>query len=116
MNDDLTDIKLVLKSKKVKLDGRVFTVQEMSGTDLAAWRSDMADRAKFNSSGVVVGLKSYQGVEAALISRCLWDPDGMRVPAEMISQWPSTALQALTKMCEEINGLTKESEEEAKKG
>ena len=112
---DVVEIFIEAKTQKVKIGGLLYTLKEMDGIEPGKWRAEMGDRAKFNAAGSVIGMKTYTGVEASLISRCLFDPQDRPVSKDTITGWSTSAQQNLVRLCEKLNGLDKESADEAKK-
>ena len=110
----IVEIVIIKKETPLKIGDLIYTLREMDGVDLGQWRASMSGRAKMNANGQVVGLTTYTGVEAELISKCLFTPQGQAVPKETITNWSVSAQQQLVKMCEDLNGLTKEAAEKEK--
>jgi hypothetical protein len=92
-----------------------YTLREMVGDELAKWKDGQKARFEKDKRGNVVGFKSVRGLEADLISRCLYDKENNLVPAKEMTNWPPTILKGLAKDCQDLNGLTDEAEEAEKK-
>ncbi len=103
------------KTRKVDIDGILHTIQELDGIELGQWRTDMADRVRTDSQGKVTGVTNFNGIEANLICRCLRNAKGEAVVSGQIERWPASAIAAIFKVCQEVNGMTPESEAAEKK-
>lgn len=93
----------------------VFVIKTMKNRAKTEWQNSMGDKLKYDRNGKPVGLAKYDGVEASLITRCMFHPDGRAVTAEEIDEWPAPLVTAAFKECQDVNGLTPESEDAAKK-
>ena len=92
-----------------------FVLREMMGDELGKWKDGQKARFEKDKRGQVIGFKSVRGLEADLISRCLYDEAGNLVPAKEMVNWPPSILKGLSKDCQDLNGLTDEAEEAEKK-
>lgn len=108
------DITLVRIEKKVRIDGVIYTVKEMTGQQRDQWLNSMGNRMKMSPDGKPSGLKTYDGIQAGLIGLCLYDKDNVFVPIEKIHQWPASAQVKLFDLCQEVNGLNDKAAEEVK--
>jgi hypothetical protein len=111
---------LIRKEEKVVIEispgvEKNFILREMIGDELAKWKDGQKARFEKDKRGNVVGFKSVRGLEADLISRCLYDKENNLVPAKEMTNWPPTILKGLAKDCQDLNGLTDEAEEAEKK-
>lgn len=113
--EEVLELTLERKTKKVKINGKMHTVTELTGLELSRWRSEVASKIKVGSQGQVTGLNSFVGVEAGLIEKCLKDDTGSFVPSELISTWPASVQSKLFELCQEVNGLSDKAEGEEKK-
>lgn len=98
----------------VEIDGNIYQVVLLVGSDVAKYRKTMGGRVKYGTNGRPQGLTSYEGLEATLISYCLRDPHGAVVPVATIDAWPQPVIKNLFEMCLEMNKM-KDMEEKDEK-
>jgi hypothetical protein len=115
--DELVVVTVKRKTRKVKIEGddgtvRDYTLMEMMGKDRDVYNNDRARRWKTNDQGVVVGVTDLTNQYSALISLCLYDETGKRVPEMQVQTWPVTAQEVLHEACLKINGFGKYAPEE----
>lgn len=121
MNDENAPLRFVLRRKEVPVememeDGTVksYTLREMEGRDRDAYLNSMGDRMKFSNNGKVIGLKSFDGHQGKLLTRCLYDEHGELVALKDCQSFPTSVLDALFKRAEKLNALDVKSEEDEK--
>jgi hypothetical protein len=93
----------------------VYTLREMTGIKRDKWLNANSTRMKYDREGNPVGMKVFDNFQAALIAQCLYDARGAMVPESTISNWPSSLQSELFQKCQQMNALTVQSREEAKK-
>ena len=116
---NLLRIRLVRKEEQIILEDengqeKEYTIKEMVGTEFGKWRTAMATRLKVSPDGKPLGVRDFKGMEASLISKCLYDETGQPVPERVIEAWPTAAQQELFRKCQEINGMDKDEEDDKK--
>lgn len=94
---------------------RYMTLVEMMGDQRDQYLTLMGARIKVGSNGEPVGISNFDGLQSSLITRCLVDEDGKPVPENRIKKWPASCQVGLFDLCQKMNRLTKEAQEEAKK-
>lgn len=116
-------LRLTLKRKvlPVELEGedgavKNYLLKGMSGRERDGYLNDMGDRIKLGPDGKPSGLKSFEGVQANLVARCLYTAEGAKVPQETIQDFPAETLNKLFETAQKLNGLDKDAEEAAKNG
>jgi len=103
------------KEEVVEIDGQAYTIREMTGTQLDAWRTQMGNRITTDAKGNPrVG--NFDRLTASLLILCIFKPDGNAVGLPEVASWPATLQKELFDICQELNGLTAAGEEAAKKG
>lgn len=118
--DDVLSFSLERAERPVKIhvpetdETLTYTLREMTGQSRDAYLNFMAGRMRHDQSGKPSGIKNFDGMQADLIARCLFDPDKKRVDPKTISRWPSKVQQALFEVCQEMNGLDESAEKKAK--
>lgn len=110
----------VFKEEPVVITGsdnvaRNYVLRELSGKARDSYLTEMGSRMEFSGGEVTGGLSSYDGVQAHLIARCLFDENSKSVPIDTIQSWPTTVLNGLFAKAEELSGLQKSSKSKAKK-
>lgn len=118
--EEVVRIRLVRKTKKVDVEDennkvQRYTLCEMVGAQRDKWLNNWSARVRTDRSGNVIGMKTFDDLQAALIAKCLYDENGELVKQEVISRWPATAQKQLFELCQKMNGLDSDSEEEEKK-
>lgn len=117
--ETILDISLAQVPVKLRmLDGTVKTyiVREMPGDKLEAFMQENKDRMDVVMEGTelkVRGIKSYQGMFAGLLGRCLCSENGQLVPIEVINTFPGRVQQILCSKAQKLNALTPEAEDKA---
>jgi hypothetical protein len=115
-------ISLNRNSIPVELEGetpRKMELREMLASDRDKYLDGLSKRVRIDGAGKPAGVKDFDGMQAALITRCLYEGE-KQVPMSEIQTWPASVVGELFEACQKLNKLNdKESEEvetEAKKG
>ena len=110
-------IKISAKLGKIPIvldteDGeRKGTLQEMTGAQRDEYLNKMTARMKFNDQGKVVGVKEFTGLQASLVSRCLYWANGDMSTMEEAQALPASALDVLYKEAQKMNRLDDDDKE-----
>lgn len=119
--DTTEPVKLTLKLKTIPIeleqeDGLVktFVLQELTGAERDVYVDLMVKRVKTNARGEPTGIRSAEGMQAQLLARCLRDEDGGKLEVKEIQNFPSTTLNDLFDLAQELNGLGEEAEDQVK--
>jgi hypothetical protein len=91
-----------------------YSIREMTGLQRDQYLTSQNTKVKFNEAGKPVGLRTFDGCQSSLLSRCMYKDDVL-VPEKVIQTFPSTVLQSLYEMCQKLNGLDTEADTQAKK-
>jgi len=91
-----------------------YVLKELTGTGRDRYLNDLAGRMRIGQDGKPKGVKNFDGMQAGLIGRALYDSEGQLVPVKKIQEFPSSVQSALFDKVQEISGLKSESEDEAK--
>lgn len=83
---------------------------EMVAADRDKHLDSLADRIRLSPDGKPAGVKKFDGMQAELISRCLFK-DGKPVPKETIQSWPASVVGALFDEAQKLNHLNATAEE-----
>lgn len=91
-------------------------LKEMLGTGRDQFLTQLQKYTKFDVKGRPLGLSSFEGHQAWLLTRTFWDCEQNRFfTEEEIQALPSSILSVLYKKAQEMNGLDEEAAEKAKK-
>ena len=94
---------------------KAYILREMSGRDRDAYLTKMGGKFKFNTKGKVIGVKSFDGLQAALLAKCLFDEDDKLVHIDKIQGFPTITQGKLFKEAQTLNALEDDEEENSKK-
>lgn len=95
-----------------------YELYEMTGTERDAYLETLGKRMARDKDGKVTGISNYKGLQADLVSRCLYKKgEDKPVPADIVQSWPASALSALFTAAQKLNqiGETEKQMEEASK-
>jgi len=100
---------------EVEIDGQVYTVMEMSGTQRDAFLKTIRAKLNVKDNTDKIEVSSTGGVQVQLIATCLQDTNGVAVIKETIQEWPSKLITGLFEICQEVNGIGEKAEAETVK-
>lgn len=116
MKEETLEFTLQLKTRPVVLDGKKYTLSELSGQTRDAYLSKSSSNLVVDETGKATGLKTFMGHQSDLLSQVLTDEHGTQVPATTIDAWPASVSNALFRAARELNGLLDGTTAGAKKG
>lgn len=106
---------------------RGYVLQELDGSGRDAYMNDTAGRMRIGPDGRPQGIKNFNGLQASLIHRSLFEAEleeqgdeiiiksiGKQVDIKVISSWPSGTQQELFDAAQQLSGLGKNAQQEAK--
>jgi len=110
MKDTAHRFSLATKSVVITLaDGagleQEYTLREMTAAQRDRYLDGISGRMRLGPDGKSVGIKKFDGMQADLLSLCLFGPDGNLAAADEIQKWPSSVVGQLFTMAQEINSL-----------
>jgi hypothetical protein len=107
---ETVEVRTQLREIPVTIDGTSYRIREMTGTELSSWRKTDGSTFTIDEEGraSITGL-DIKDPEVELLSVCLYDGSGKRVPPTTLRTWSVTALQTLYKIAQDLNGLSRES-------
>lgn len=117
MNDTMNKTEMVvkefstvLKQHPVKVDGKLYAIRELTGAVLGQYRRSMGGEIGVGRDGKtsLVGMH-LDDVEVRLLSLCMYDEDDRVVPTPTLKGWPSTVLEGLFTIAQNLSGLDKDS-------
>lgn len=121
-------LKLSLKrnAEAVEIEGydgsatQTLEIREMTAAARDSYLDRLGERVRLDAAGRPAGLKKFEGMQADLLTLCLWKND-TQVDKKEIQGWPANVTQALFETAQKINhlgedvkDLTKEGEEAKK--
>jgi len=112
-------LQLIRKELPVVLEGSAgdeqkYTLKELTGAGRNSYLDQMADRSRLDKSGKVVGIKSFDGFQADLLTRSMVDSDGNAVTTELIETLPASTQTVLFEKAQELSGLDNKDEDDVK--
>lgn len=110
-------LKFSLKRREipVEIDERKYTLREMDGYHRDMYLNIVTKSQTGSMDGKTIRVKNFEGLQAKLISLCLYNESNELVPSEEIQKWPAAMQTGLFKECQGLNGLDddiKEDDEE----
>lgn len=114
-------LKLTLKLKEVPVllegeDGRErkCALMELVGSDRNEYLNLLTNRVKTSKDGKNIGIKSFDGFQSDLLTRCFYDEDGELFEKDEIEKMPSSTQQALFEKASELSDLNQEGKDDEK--
>jgi len=95
-----------------------YELREMTAAGRDKYLDGMKERVQVGADGKP-SIKKFAGMQADLVSRCLFNKDGTAVPVKTIQGWPSSVVSALFAESQKLNQLStaaKEIADESKNG
>lgn len=84
---------------------QTYQLREMTAAQRDVYLDGISSRMRLGPDGKSVGIKKFDGMQADLLSLCLFGPDGKLVPTAEIQKWPSSVVGQLFSLAQEINRL-----------
>lgn len=91
---------------------RKYEMREMLSQARDKHLDRLSDRVKTNEKGEVIGIKKYEGMQADLLSSCMFDEEDKPVTAKEVQAWPASVTTKLYKMAQKLNHLTAEEKKD----
>lgn len=105
-----------LKSQAITIDGKTFSVREMTGTQREDWTAGNMDRMVLGEDGKPTGaLKDYRGIKMDLLVQSVRNDKGDLVTKDFIDTFPPSLMDVLHGIASEMSGV-KVDDEEGKAG
>jgi hypothetical protein len=115
-------ITLSLKRKTIEIeiedeDGsqKIFKVMELSGNQRDEYLNTSAKRMSYDAQGKPSGVKDFRGMHTDLLIRSVYDENGELVKGAILETWPSTTIERLFEISQELSGLDAEKIEDESK-
>ncbi len=87
-----------------------YQIREMTAAVRDVYLESLSDRVKI-VDGKASGVGKFEGLQADLVSCCLFKGDGTAVSVGEIQTWPAVMVSELYKQAQDINSLDKEEAE-----
>ena len=92
-----------------------YVIREMTGAQRDMYLKTVMSKAKFDSEGKVTQVSDPTGLQPSLICLCLYDAaTGNAVDVKFVNSMRTTVQNQIFELCSKINGLDKESADNAK--
>jgi hypothetical protein len=100
---------LVSTTIPVTLDGgngkpQDYEIREMTALQRDSYMDALSERVIIDKDGKAAGIKKFDGMQADLVARCLFQ-DGKLVTREAIQAWPASTVAGLFDECQKLNRL-----------
>jgi len=96
---------LITTAIPVILDGANYEIREMTAAARDAYMDTLSERVVIDKDGKAAGIKKFDGMQAELVSRCLFTKDGKAVTKDAIQGWPASTVASLFDECQTLNHL-----------
>lgn len=103
------------RERPVTIGKESYLLREMMGTDLGKWQGYEQTRMKVVKNKVEIQQDAFREYAATLINLCMVDVQGAPVSKQKIMGWRSTIITGLYDACRDLNGLSPDGQEQAKK-
>lgn len=107
---DLLETPVIFKTKQGE---KTYFIREMSGTILEEFLEEnhaLMETAMTGDGKVSLkGIKSFNGMFAVVLKRCLFDEQGQAVPEAVIKALPLRIQQKLMEIAEDLNAFSKKT-------
>lgn len=102
---------LTLKTIPVEIDGRKYTLKELTGKQRDAYLTKNSAKMKF-VKGKPAGLTTFDGVQTDLLTECLFDEKNQLVTAAEMANWPAHVQEQLFTEARKLSNLRQEKQAE----
>ena len=104
------------RERDVKVGTGEYILREMMGDALGKWQGFEQTRMKISKGRVEMQPEAFEKFAAVLINLCLFDKaTNVAVPVVKIQKWRSTIITGLYDACRDLNGLSPDGQDQAKK-
>ena len=90
-------------------------LQELSGEEKDKYVNLSLQRGRYSESGARIGY-DVKDLEAILVEKCLFRYDGSKYKFDEVRDFPSSQLNGLYRLCEEMNALNPQARTAVKNG
>jgi len=109
----MLEFTLSLKEVPVTLDGKEYKLVELNAKQRDQFLNGVGGRMKY-VNGKLQGMSNYEGLQASLLSLCLYDSEGKLVKTDIIQSFPAGLVSKLFKEAQKISGLDEDAAQESK--
>jgi hypothetical protein len=85
-------------------DVKRYSLREMTGANRDKFLDSMSERISYSQDGTT-SIQNFDGFQASLISKCLFDGNNDLVSVDEIQRLPSSVVSSLFKEAQRMNGL-----------
>ena len=110
----MNNLQLKLRTRRwdvelIEVDGskKNYEVRELKSAERDRYLDSLSKRLRVDVKGNVVGINSYDGMQADLLTRCMHDSVGNKVEKKQLDEWPGYVVGELYRVAQELNGLRK---------
>jgi hypothetical protein len=106
------DLELEEMDVKLKLNGQVreCVLRELDGFERDQYLNSQRGKIERGTQN----LRDFSDVQSSLISACLFEKNGERIPVKEVREFPSKVQMRIYKLCMELNGFDIVAEQESK--
>lgn len=113
-------LNLSVSTLPVELDDngtpQAYYLREMDAASRDKYLDTVSDRVRVTADGKPAGIKKFDGMQADLVSRCMFYGDGNNkdkpVSKEVIQKWPSSVVSQLYTEAQKLNHLIAKEKDE----
>lgn len=106
MKEEALEFSLTVASAPVTLDGKPYTLRELTGAQRDQYLTTSAARLLKNEEGKAIGVKDFNGHQSELLCLALTDDStNTLVPQETIAGWPGSTVSKLFKKAQALSNL-----------
>lgn len=108
---ELKQVPVVLEKDGVE---RQCVLKELTGAQRNIYLGKLTSRVRVNKEGKAMGITSFKGFQADLLSHCFYNEEDQLFSVEEIEELPSSTQQMLFDTAQELSGLDVEGGDEEK--
>jgi protocatechuate 3,4-dioxygenase beta subunit len=99
------------------VDGKTvnYELREMSSASREKYLDTLGDRVRYGPEGKPCGIKKFEGMQADLLTLCVFDSEGKAVTKAEVQKWPASVAGGIYESAQELNHLNEEKKDEPAK-
>jgi hypothetical protein len=94
-------------------EGKKYVLRELTSKQKSQYLNSMRDKITF-TDGKVSGVKDFDGLEACLLTRCLYTEESKLVTTAILQEFPARVVKKLFETAQILSALNEEGVKEAK--
>ena len=91
-----------------------YILRGLTSDERSTFLNTTGNRAKFGAKGAIQGLTDYKLLQEGLLTMCMKNELGEKIPAKTLATWPAQVVSALFTAAQTMSGMDLEGEAEAK--